>query len=133
MHEASAPAEEAMRVTHAALLVDMMDDVVRVANLTAVDLHEVIERLTAPDDPMAAMPFLAQMRQFIFYRLRNRTQTWEPNDLIDVLFLSCAAGYADVVVGERRTIGYLRQARDVPPKAHLATSLAEAVELLASG
>jgi hypothetical protein len=45
---------------------------------------------------------------------------------MDIMFLCCAAGYADVVVGERQTIGYLRQARIVPDGAALARSLPEA-------
>jgi hypothetical protein len=41
-----------------------------------------------------------------------------------------AAGYADVVVGERRAVAYLRQARQPRPRARLATTLAEALDLL---
>ncbi len=66
------------------------------------------------------MPFLAQMNQLLFARLRNAEQRWEANDLIDIMFLSCAAGYADVLVGERATIGYLRQARAPRASAVLA-------------
>jgi len=90
----------------------------------------VIEYLAGDDDPIARMPFLAQMRQMLFARLRNHTQRWEANDLIDILFLCCAAGYADVVVGERQAIGYLRQARTPRPRARLATTLQEAISML---
>jgi hypothetical protein len=34
---------------------------------------------------------------------------WEANDLTDLMYLCTAAGYADYVVGERRTIGLLGQ------------------------
>lgn len=49
---------------------------------------------------------------------------------MDILFLTCAAGYADIVVAERATIAYLRQASTPRPKANLAKSLTEAVTLL---
>jgi hypothetical protein len=70
------------------------------------------------------------MRQMLFARLRNADQTWEANDLVDIMFLCCASGYADVVVGERRAIGYLRQARQPRPRARLATSLQVALRVL---
>jgi hypothetical protein len=45
--------------------------------------------------------------------------------------LAAAAGYADVVVGERRTISDLRTAkRRAPAGAELATSLPDAVALI---
>lgn len=47
-----------------------------------------------------------------------------------MMFLCCASGYADLVVGERRAIGYLRQARQPPPHARLAISLHEALRVL---
>jgi hypothetical protein len=43
-------------------------------------------------------------------RLRNPQDAWVENDLIDMLFLSCAAAYADFVVAERKATHLLRQA-----------------------
>jgi len=43
-------------------------------------------------------------------RLRNPQDTWTENDFIDMLFLSCAAAYADFVVAERKATHMLRQA-----------------------
>lgn len=51
-------------------------------------------------------------------------------DLIDILFLTCAAGYADIVLAERQAVAYLAQARTPRPKARLASSLTEAVALI---
>ena len=118
------------RVANGNLLADMIDDIHRAAKAANVSPETVIDRLVAADDPVASMPFLGQMRQMLFARLRNVGQQWEPNDLVDILFLCCAAGYADVVVGERRTIGYLRQAQSPAPRAKLAASLADALALL---
>ena len=36
---------------------------------------------------------------------------WKSNDLTDLLFLTCAAGYADFVVGERAAISLIQQAQ----------------------
>jgi len=69
------------------------------------------------------------MRQMLFARLRNEGP-WKANDLIDIMFLCCGAGYADVVVGERRAIASLRQGRLPPPRARLAVNLSEAVAML---
>lgn len=130
LDEASEPSQMVRRVTHANLLADMLDDIMRVAAAARTSPEAVIDRLTADDDPVASMPFLGQMRQMLFARLRNVGQRWEANDLVDIVFLCCAGGYADVVVGERRAIGYLRQARRPAPRAKLATSLSEALRLL---
>ena len=130
LKEAEEPIEMVRRVAYGNLLVDMMDDIVRVARAAQISPGTVIDRLAADDDPVASMPFLGQMRQMLFARLRNVGQRWESNDLIDIVFLCCAAGYADLVVGERRAIGYLRQARRPASRAKLATSLQEALRLL---
>ncbi len=117
------------RVANGNLIFDL-DNVVRVAALANITPEEVINRLTSPEDPISRMPFLAQMRQLLFARLRNKTLKWEANDLVDIMFLGCASGYADIVVGERSTIAYLRQARTPRSGVRLATSLTEAVALL---
>jgi hypothetical protein len=130
LHAVRESPEMVRRVANGNLIVDLLDDVVRVAGLARTTPEEVINRLATSQDPVSQMPFLAQMRQLLFARLRNKSQKWESNDLIDIVFLTCAAGYADIVVGERRTIGYLRQARTPRPSARFATSLHEAVALL---
>lgn len=56
---------------------------------------------------------------------------WEENDLTDLVYLCTAAGYADHVVGERRTTGLLRQSvqRSGAP-VQLHTKLAHVVAAL---
>jgi hypothetical protein len=57
---------------------------------------------------------------------------WEGNDLTDLFYLCAAAGYADHVVGERRTIGLLQQCVErlrAPVKLHRTlASVVHAVE-----
>jgi hypothetical protein len=120
------------RVSHARLILDVYDELLPLGDSLRLSADEVVDRLTTPDDPIAAMPFLSRVRAVLFARLRNVGQSWEANDLFDIMFLCCATGYADVVVGERRSVGYLRQARNVSPGANLASTLEEGVAALAN-
>lgn len=130
MCQADEPASMVRRVAYANVQADMMDDIMRASVMTRISPQEAVNRLNANDDPIGRMPFLGQLRQLMYMRMRNAGQRWEANDLVDIMFLCCAVGYADLVVGERRTVGYLRQARQPPPPAKTATSLREALDLL---
>lgn len=55
------------------------------------------------------MPFLRLYADALSVRLLNRAR-WEPNDLVDMLYLSCAAAYADGVAAERTAATYLTNA-----------------------
>lgn len=56
---------------------------------------------------------------------------WEGNDLTDLFYLCTAAGYADHVVGERRTIGLLQQSvRRLQAPVRLHRTLASVVNAL---
>jgi hypothetical protein len=80
---------------------------------------------------MAAMPYLGRLEQVIFHRLRNADDRWEANDLNDLNFLACAAGYADVVVGEKKTTAYLLRAETtLGRRAATCRTLARAVQHL---
>jgi hypothetical protein len=125
LHEADASAIATRRAAHGAVLFDLIAQIARLASPQGFQAW-----LPTADADIAAMPYLSRYREVIFARLRNTGSRWEGNDLIDLNFLCCAAGYADLVVGERRTISDLRTARDMPRGAQLATSLEEAVSLL---
>lgn len=55
------------------------------------------------------LPSLGVYREAVHARHHNRGTTWRPNDLTDLVYLSCAAAYADVVVCEGHMSGILRQ------------------------
>lgn len=122
--------EMARGVTNARFVADMRDDLARAGITLGLSPDEAVTRLFDPSDPISRMPFLARFRELVHLRVRNAGQKWESNDLIDLMFLSSAAAYGGVVIGERTTIAYLRQARSVPPGAELATNLAEGLSLL---
>jgi hypothetical protein len=60
--------------------------------------------------------------------LSNADDRWEHNDLTDVNYLACAAGYADVAVGEKKMSEYLRRAgARAPSGASVYRTLPDAV------
>lgn len=77
---------------------------------------------------ISATPGLGRLREVLHLRLSNADDKWESNDLNDWLHLSYAAGYCDLVLGERKTINYLRRSTPrVPPGAVLHRRASEAL------
>jgi hypothetical protein len=84
------------------------------------------------DAELADAPFLGLYRELMHQRLRNPQEKWTDHDLIDVSFLTCAAGYADVVVAERMTAAYLRNAQKIRggTGALICTGIGEVVKAI---
>lgn len=79
------------------------------------------------------LPALGRIREIVHLRLANSDDKWERNDLNDLLHLGSAAGYADVLVGERKTCNYLRRAeRDVPAGAQVFHRMVDAMPMIES-
>lgn len=55
------------------------------------------------------LPATGVFREMLQDRHLNKGTVWKPNDLTDMVYLSCAAGYADFVVCERHMGNVLRQ------------------------
>lgn len=82
---------------------------------------------------LASTPGLARLREVLHLRLANADDRWEANDLNDWLHLSYAGAYCDLVLGEKKTINYLRRVDgDVPPGAILHRRATEALPDLRS-
>lgn len=80
---------------------------------------------------LTRMPYVGRLSEVLYLRLRNADEKWEAHDLNDLNFLCAAAGYADITVGEKKTIEYLRRAESrAPPGSQLCRQLSEAVTLL---
>lgn len=76
---------------------------------------------------ISAIPGLGRLREVLHLRVSNADDKWESNDLNDWLYLSYAAGYCDLVLGEKKSINYLRRAAvRVPPGASLHRRASEA-------
>jgi hypothetical protein len=51
----------------------------------------------------------ALLSELFATRFVDRSTKWESNDLVDMLYLSCAAAYCDYVVAETKTATHLQQ------------------------
>jgi hypothetical protein len=79
------------------------------------------------------MPYTGRLFEVTYERLRNYQDKWQQNDFIDMHFLCLAAGYADIVVGERKMSELIRRANArLPAAATVCRTLASAVDHLDS-
>lgn len=85
------------------------------------------------ESDLVRMPYTGRLFEVTYERLRNSEDKWLPNDLIDMQYLCLAAGYADIVVGERKMSELIRRANArLPAAAFICTTLPSAVEHLES-
>ncbi|MFD9720800.1 hypothetical protein [Streptomyces sp. NPDC059076] len=85
---------------------------------------------------IGSSPAVGLFREMLHSRHLNKGTTWRPNDLTDMIYLSCAAGYADFVVCEKHMRdplqrGLKRMGRSVPVYRRLTdavTAIEEALE-----
>jgi hypothetical protein len=124
--------QDVRRIAHATLLTDLFEETRKAALLANADdgaLAAWITERSAADYERA--PQLRTLEEVLYHRLRNPDDHWQGNDLLDMHFLSCAAGYADIVVAERKFGDYLNRARRrYPENSEVATTLAGAVAVL---
>lgn len=96
-------------ITLLAFLSDLGDDLLRALQEHSVTPPRFQEWVDArADGEIARLPYLGRMREVVHRRLANSQTAWGVNDLIDVPFLSCAAGYADYVVCEKHLAHHLK-------------------------
>jgi len=77
-------------------------------------------------------PTLALHREIYQDKHRNAKITWSPNDLIDTMYMTVAASYADYLVGERSLTHYLKNgaARYNRSSNHIFKNIVELIEEL---
>ena len=81
---------------------------------------EALDFTTEPRDGRrfapAPSPAVGLFREVLHSRHLNKGTTWRPNDLTDMIYLSCAAGYADYrrLTDAVAAIEKAREASDVP-------------------
>jgi hypothetical protein len=125
--------EKTRTVAHATLLADLHAETKKAAQLAKVNddaLGAWITDRSAADYERA--PQLRTLEDVLYHRLRNPDDRWQGNDLLDMHFLSCAAGYADLVVAEKKFGDYLnRTRRRYPANAEVVGTLADAIATLA--
>jgi hypothetical protein len=118
----------------ACMLADLERELTTVASELNLDQERFSEWLEDTfERELARLPYLGRVYELVYRRLRDANKAWKINDLNDVQFLCCAAGYADLLVAENRTTHDLQQiAPRVPDGAILCNSLPEAVDRLAT-
>jgi len=132
LRSAGADRQQRHLAARARVLADLSREVAVAAKSAGLDPLAFDAWLSKSEhDELGVMPYLGRLEEVTFHRLSNADDRWEPNDLHDMHFLSCAAGYADIVVGENQTTDYLRRAeRSLPPRAYTCATLPQAVAQL---
>lgn len=94
----------------ALLLSDLRTEIAEEAHAAGATLEQFQDWL--PDRLMEGIPGLRAtgvFREMLHERHLNKGTVWRRNDLTDMVYLSCAAGYADFVVCERHMGNVLTQ------------------------
>lgn len=132
MREHRTSAKHARINTQARLIVDLGDETAIAAQRAGLSPDQY-SRWLQDDLPerLREMPYVGRLHEVLYHRLRNADTKWEGNDLIDMNFLCSAAGYADIVIGEKQTSEYLRRAQSrSAPGAAVCRTLPEAIDAL---
>ena len=106
------PAARRRVAAQARALADAIADVPVLARIqrSGLSLEDTVDALLRGlQDSPGTMPFLRLYSDALSTRLLNRAR-WKPNDLIDMLYLSCAAAYADGVAADGAAARYLGNA-----------------------
>lgn len=102
--------QQRRKATRAFFLADTSGEIASAAARAGLSPEQVTEwMIRHAETEIAGMPALGLYGEAIHDKSVNAAAAWEENDLTDLLYLSCAAGYADHVVCERETAGVLRQ------------------------
>jgi hypothetical protein len=130
-HDQNLSLEQTRKFAHGRFLVDLTTEVSEAASVSGLDTEQFDAWLKSSYAAISKLPMLAHYREVLFRRIRNYDERWHPNDLVDMLYLSCGAGYADIVIGEKRISHYLTKASaHVPTGAFVTRLLTDAVEHL---
>ena len=97
-------------VTDVQFIADVRGEMTEAAIQAGMTVEELKEWITGGwQNDVATMPSLGLYREVLHEKQVNSRTAWKANDLTDLMYLSCGAGYADYVVGERSSISQLRQ------------------------
>lgn len=128
--ESNASREEKRDSARAAILEDFTNDLAGAA-AAGLDPEAWEDWLQNSEDSIATMPAMGRIQEITAQRLSNPQYPWRVNDLTDMHFLSCAAGYADFVLAEAATTHDLRRAESrVPAGACICRSPTELVDAI---
>ena len=99
------------RVLRAMLLKDIQSQVIEAASRTGITANELENWIELyVDEDFHTMMCLGFWRLIYQDRHLDATYKWRSNDLTDMMYLTCAAGYADYILAERSLTSHLNQA-----------------------
>jgi hypothetical protein len=102
--------QQKRKAIDAFLLTDLQTEIADEAHALGVPLEQFRHwMLRQATEDIRHLPALGLFREMLHDRHLNRGTVWKPNDLTDMIYLSCAAGYADFVVTERHMGSVLTQ------------------------
>jgi hypothetical protein len=90
------------RRTHAKFIADLGRELPEEAHRAGVTPEEMSDwTLNHSEEDLRQMPALGLFREVLHEKLSDGQLRWVHNDLVDMIYLTSAAGYCDHVVGER--------------------------------
>jgi hypothetical protein len=108
--EVARPGPRKRKSVDVLLLQDISREIAEEATAAGLTVSQMSAWIRGPMfRDMAAMPALGLYRELLQQRHLNVGTVWRPNDLTDMIYLSSAAGYADIVVAERHMTAIIRQ------------------------
>lgn len=109
----SHPASMKRTLSYARTFSDIRFDIAQEVDVIDVLLERKLQALKEVEHQefLHSTPMLRMLSTITMFRHTDRCTKWKPNDLIDMLYLSCAAGYADYLVAEAHTVQHLTQAQ----------------------
>lgn len=114
------------------LLGDLGSEITQVAYKSGISPEDLDIWLAYPiAEEAQSLPSLSIFCEMYQDKHLNSKTIWNSNDLIDMMYLSCAAAYADFVIGERSLVSYARQAaRRLDRKMSLHSRMTDLVKEL---
>lgn len=123
--------QDAIIETRDHLLADFSQEIELVIDDLGLSSDEISNWIaTRRNNGFGGLPYMGRAEAVLFNRLRNPGDQWHHNDLFDLNFLECAAAYADVVVGEKKTSHYLNREIGATSGAAVFAKLPAAVDHL---
>ena len=82
-------------------------EVARAHGIGSADLEAWVDEGAERD--LCRLPYLGLSREVTHARLRDANDRWHRHDLVDMLYLPCAAAHGDFVVAEKKMAHYLQR------------------------
>lgn len=113
----------------AGLMLDLETEIQTAVDSWQVSEDELLQWIREFEKNMQTLPFIGIHGTAMAQRQRDPNLKWHVNDLTDIVYLSCAGGYADIVVAEKRASRYLSNAaRALGRDVNIFPSIADAID-----